>query len=331
MKYFDKDPQVITYHKQVTKDSYYKWILESSFCCFKSILSDIIYILYCTEKKHMISYDFSYQRVATVIRYAHGDKHISFFKYFLVKRARKELILTGDFTQIKVWDFKMWENIIEIKKAYRSQQIFIDAGCFLVDNNDIYVLTCTSSTEPVKVFNLKGIKKKEINDDKESYFIETYYEERIYVITGNRHGVTSYIYDENEKYREYFEMNKSSGYHCSVAILKSDGITKLIDSCYYYYVRIWDFHSGKLLKKISMGTKELRGICVWNLKYIFVGADDKSIKLIDIQQGKIIKSIGGHKGPVCTIQKIKHPKYGECLVSQGQKNDQIRVFKITSK
>ena len=44
---------------------------------------------------------------------------------------------------------------------------------------------------------------------------------------------------------------------------------------------------------------------------IFVGCGDKTIKIVEIKNGLIIKSLTGHNNDVLSIKKIIHPKYGE--------------------
>jgi len=121
---------------------------------------------------------------------------------------------------------------------------------------------------------------------------------------------------------------KNSGCHVSLFILNGFGKTKLIDSSFNFCVRIWEFHSGKLLKKINLESKELRGLCLWNDHYLLVACSDKNIKLVDLKTFMICKSFRGHRMPVGTIQKINHPVYGECLISQGLKDDQIKLWAI---
>ena len=36
----------------------------------------------------------------------------------------------------------------------------------------------------------------------------------------------------------------------------------------------------------------------------------------------------GHFNSVLTIKKIKHPKYGDCILSQGYNEDQIKLWII---
>ena len=67
-------------------------------------------------------------------------------------------------------------------------------------------------------------------------------------------------------------------------------------------------------------------MCLWDNDYLFVGCKNKTIKLIGIKEGLIIKSLAGHDNDVITLKKIFHPKFGDCLVSQGEMDDQIRIW-----
>ena len=60
--------------------------------------------------------------------------------------------------------------------------------------------------------------------------------------------------------------------------------------------------------------------------YLFVGCSDKTIKLIELYNGLVIKSLTGHNDVVLTIKKIDHPQYGESLITQGAGDDQIKLW-----
>ena len=55
------------------------------------------------------------------------------------------------------------------------------------------------------------------------------------------------------------------------------------------------------------------------------------IRLVDLNEGYIIKYLEGPKSGVFTIKKIIHPKYGECLLSQGYEGDQIKLYSFQAK
>ena len=61
---------------------------------------------------------------------------------------------------------------------------------------------------------------------------------------------------------------------------------------------------------------------------MFVGCGDNTIKLVDLKKGIIIKNLKENKDCVLTIKKIVHPLYGECLISQGAKDDQIKMWNL---
>ena len=71
----------------------------------------------------------------------------------------------------------------------------------------------------------------------------------------------------------------------------------------------------------------LKSFCFWNNKYLFAGYEDKSIKLINLENGFIYQTLLGHKEIILTMKRIIHHKYEECLISQGYRDDQIKLWK----
>ena len=115
----------------------------------------------------------------------------------------------------------------------------------------------------------------------------------MHIISSNRGNSKSYDYNNNKPYYKYNDNDNDRDHHCFI-INNKDGILKLIDSCVDGYIRIWNFHSGNQLNKIHIGNDWLYGICLWNDDYLFVGWFDKTIKLIELQTGKVIKTLSGH-------------------------------------
>ena len=60
---------------------------------------------------------------------------------------------------------------------------------------------------------------------------------------------------------------------------------------------------------------------------LFIGCDDKTIKLIELKNGLIVKIFTGHNNEVITVKKIKHPYYGEILISQNGGESKIKIWK----
>ena len=94
------------------------------------------------------------------------------------------------------------------------------------------------------------------------------------------------------------------------------------------YIRFWDFHTSKLIRSIYVNSFiNLRGLCLWNNKYLIVGGNEHQIKIVDLKQGKVVKYFKEHTGTICTVERINSKVYGECLLSQGM-DGAIKLWSI---
>ena len=126
-------------------------------------------------------------------------------------------------------------------------------------------------------------------------------------------------------YNKYIDNNKP----IHIIVNNKEKIIKLIESSIDGNIRIWNFHSGILLKNIKVNDNyALRQICLLDDDYLYVGSDDSTIKLIDYKNGKMIEELKGHKNKVITVKKIIHPLYGKCLITQAAYQDSIRLWII---
>ena len=67
---------------------------------------------------------------------------------------------------------------------------------------------------------------------------------------------------------------------------------------------------------------------MWDNEYLLVGCDDKTIKIINLNNGEIIEEIRGHNDKVISLKIINHPIYGKCLLSQGTYFEPIKLWII---
>ena len=208
------------------------------------------------------------------------------------------------------------------------------------DNEQIYIITSnfnynySYNIEPIKVFDLKGKKIKEINHSKDiTFFIDSFFDKnlnRSYILTGNSGNAKSYDFLENNIYYIYSDGEKEYRIFHNIIINDKDKIIKFIVIGNDAYIRIFNFHTGQILKKIYIKNDNLLNynmlysICLWNNDYLFVGTSDKAIKLVDINNEKIINNLYSHNSEILTIRKTILNKYGECLLSQA--NDQIKLW-----
>ena len=334
--FYKKDPNNIHFLKKLSTISYNCYSVDNSFTVFKSI-NELTYLIYSNENVSIICYCLNNEQIITEIANAHCQEYITNINHCYDRKNKKDIIMSvsGDNNNIKLWDFSNWKCILNINNINKIG--FLESACILNIEKDNFVISSNwnyEDVENIKVFDFKGNKIKEIiNSNEKTYYINTFYEleqTTYYLIAGNFNYMKSYNYHKNKLYHKYYE-NNNYGAHLSAVIYKNKDITELIESCVDGYIRIWNFHLPKLLNKInttSNNFKGIFGICLWNEKYLFTACNDNVIKLIDLENNIIAKKLEGHKKIITCVKKIIHPKYGECLISQGYKNDQLYLWVI---
>ena len=315
--------------KEIVNDAYNFDGVINAFCVFQSI-DNKLYIVYTTRFKSIISFNIIDDKKVKEIKNAHNDK-ITNFRYYLDKNNNLDLIISisTPINNIKLWKTINLELLYNFEKVNDSGNL--KAACFLNDNDKIYIVVSNSNNfdkvKPLKIYDLNGNVSKEINNSKDdTYFIDTYYDKKlskVFIITGNYYDVKSYEYQENKLYYKYFDQY-SKDHYCAIINDKED-VIKLIESSKDGNVRIWDFHTGKLLNKIEVSINRLYDLCLWDNKYLFVGCGEEIIKLIDLKIGKKLKTLHDFNS-VISLKKIEHPKFGECLISQGNEIEQIMLW-----
>lgn len=306
-------------------DSYSYLNIDNTFTVFNSI-NNIIYLVYSSFYKSIISYDLINQKKIIEIKNCHNS-YICNFRHYLDDINKRDLIMSLSYqdNNLKIWNAYNWECIFNLEV---NNSGWFYSACILKDKEENYIITSNRSKwgipEQIKVFNFSGNKIKEINNSNEqTFFIDTYYDKLLrekFIITANVGYIKSYDFRNNKVYKIYEDKNYSlyKNEHISILIdCYDEKLIKLIESSNDGYIGIWDFHSAYLLSKMQISGQGLNSLCLIKENYLFVACEDKTLKLIEINGGKILTSLKGHNKEVVTIKKIFHPNYGECLISQG--------------
>ena len=322
----------ITLISNITKNVYLPKDIDNTFITFNS-KNNILHLIYSIQLKSIISYNLNKFQIITEIKNPHENNYITNFRHFLDKKNYRDLVMSISYKNcnIKIWNNENWNCVLNLKNIYSNG--IINSGCFISYLNEI--LICAGNNywikpDYIKIFDIDGKLIKNINNSKtNSYYIDCYYDKQfsdIYIISCCYEYVLSFNYIKNEEYHKYFESN--SKYHTSCKILENEGIIKLIDSAGDGIIRIWNFHSGVLINKIYVTNLSLYGICLWENDKLFIGCSDNNIKLININNGNILKNIKGSNNWVCTVNVVNHEKYKNCLISQSIKDEQIKLWMI---
>ena len=332
---FKSNPSKIEFLHDIVNDSYIHYIKWNTFCAFNSI-EDIFYLTYSNEQKSIIFYNLIDNKKISEIKNAHA-KHITNFRHYLDANNKRDLIISIslDDNNIKLWNVNYLVCLLNVEHANKVGGLL--SACFLIDNNNINIVTSNHSIshiEPIKIYDLNGNIIQIINDSKNATdYIDTYYDNQnsnIYILACNDNFIKSFDYKQNLIYKTYEDINKYNNnkfYRKSHIYCIINDKEQLIESSQDNIIRIWNFHSAILLNKIIINQFfVLNGFCLWNNEYICISYEDETIKIVELKNGKIIKELKNHNKNVLYIEKIIHPIFGECLISQGWRNDCIKLW-----
>ena len=315
----------------LTKDSFGSIVYDNTFIIYKSI-DDILYLIYSSQNNSTIFFNLLNQQKICEIK--NKNYSTSSYRAYLDKTNKRDLLImiSRDNNNIIIYNLKDMHIILHLKDIYEEGEMY--SSCFLNINNNIYIATSNCNFEGVSkliyVFDLKGNKIKEITESNNNiYYIDFYYDKKQsknYIISSHYKYIRSYDYDNNKLYYTYSDGD--IGHFKFIINSFDEENIKIIESSWNGKIRIWNFHSGELLKKMELKYAQIREICLWDENYLFLGCDDNKIKLLNLNEQKEIKSFNGHKDWILSIKKVLHPKYGECLISQGYEKDQIKMWII---
>ena len=316
----------------LVKDSYGAYI-NNTFIVFQSI-NNLLILVYSNQKS-IFTFNIIDKKKINEIRNAHDD-FISNFRYFFDKNNKRDLIISisPSNNNLKLWNINNCQCLIEFNNINRNGILL--SACFLHYNNNNYIISKNSnnkngiSCDPLRVFDFNGILIKVINDSNcYTYFIDIYYDEFsliTYIITGNKGAIRSYNYNSNKIYHKYYDNNNKNHYNIIIHHSKNN-IIELIESSSDGNIRIWDFHSGVLLNNIKVNNTNLLGICLWDADHLLVGCSNNNVKMIELNNKLKIKDLVNIKD-IITIKTIKHYKYGKYVISQGNYNSGIHLWKM---
>ena len=326
------NPQKIKLLSTFTTNAFNSNGMNNTFCIFKNRFNTII-LLYA-KKRTIISYNLINNQKINEYKNAHCNNIINCNHYY-DKKNNKHLIMSisEEDNNLKIWNYSNFKCLCNIVGIMSKGDVY--SACFLNYKNNILFIVDNfyvnwGVTEPIKVYNLNGCTIKQIGDsNSDTYFIDTYIDSKkskYYIITTNFGYIKSYDYEENKTYYKYCDYDNWG--HKSAVINETDESVNIIESSGDGNIRIWNFHSGILLKKIKVSNKPLYSICLWSDKNIFVSCEDKTIRLINIttEETKKILCDVNINNIIMTLKKYYIPIYGECLISQGKENEQIKIF-----
>ena len=315
---FSNDPQELEFKQDICSTAHKTNSIDRVFCAFKSFLDESL-VVWGSVNFNIEFFDLEKNKIIKTFIRAHNQTVFS-CRHYQDLRRRIDYIITSSYDRhIKVWDYKQTNAVLSIPNAHNGYYIYSVCMLYNIKEESMYIISSVPN-EKMKIFDFHGKYLKNFGQDNESsYFVDSFYDrakKNYYIINANSSDVKSYEFPSGNLYHRY--KGTPQTWHMSCVINETKEGNILIESDGNGTIRLWNFHTGVLLKLInSPHSLNLRGICLWNDKYLFASGNDYQVKLFDLEEGKNVKSFKAHTSTVCTIEKIVHPKYGECMISQA--------------
>ena len=319
--------------------TYVKTLIEGKMFCYISFksLNDRIYIIYKIYDNNIIYiYDFNNEQISFTI----NEPNFCGLRHILDKKNKRDLIMTISKQKIKIWNFNNMKCITEINKTYQICNISY------LNNDEIYIIESTDEL-PILVYNIEGKIIKKIKNSETIYAMEAFYDinsAKSYIIFNNVGYLKSYDFDNDKEYVYYFHDSYNDNFDLLINIKKDE--TQLIGVGESYpIIIIWNFHSGDKLYDIFLksSVRNINRISypfLWDEEHLCFGFREVigkgicgaySLKLLNLNNLNICDNLINYEIVLENVQKIKHPIYGDCLITELYDNIGLWKKKNNSK
>ena len=314
---FINDPNELVFKQDICSNSHKTNSIDRVFCAFKSFNGEPL-VVWGSTALNIEFYDCNKEKIVKTIYQAHKQTIFSCRHYADIRLRIDYIITSSNDRSVKVWDATKDNYVLYIPNVHNGYYIYsVSLLCHLHQEKNFVITSCPN--EKMKVWSFTGMYMYNFGQSNEStYFIDVFYnknQKKYFIINANSNDVKSYYFETGDLYHKY--KGTPQTWHMSAVVNNINDIFALIESDGNGTIRIWNFDTAELLKSITAHSINLRGICLWNDKYLFAAGNDSQVKLFNLEEGKFVKSFKGHTSTVCTIEKIMHPKYGGCLISHA--------------
>ena len=171
----NQSPKELKVFKQIIKEENYNLIV------FKSVY-DLILLVFIGKNYSIITYNLIDNK--KIFEITKTNQTLNEIKHFLDKNNKRDLVssISMHDNNVKVWNFNNLECILNID--FRIGNFFhnLNSICFLNNSNDIHLIFSSINmpqTQLIHIYNLRGNKIKELNNDKlQDYFVDTFYDDK---------------------------------------------------------------------------------------------------------------------------------------------------------
>ena len=345
-------PPYFTFIENIYTECDSDYGLNESFDIFKSELNANNYLIVANKNNNNIDI-INIESNKLIKSIKNNPSKFIYIKYFQKIETKKNYLITINIKNaINIYEFSEENNFEKInllltiitKKEFNNTFNFIN-GTLIFNikiNSKLFDILLVSSRArymeeyPTLIYNIKnGQELKEIshtkknmtrfmipwyNKNDDNYYLIELCEELLIVINILYNNIYAKL--DEEKFKSF-----NTGF---VHELNDIDFLFVADSC--GQIQVFNLFSKEICFKIDVRKNKsnirLYGLILWNYNYLIVNDDNnKSIIVIDLKNKYIIGSTyNEHNDSVRCIKRIRHKKYGECLITGGDDHF-IKLFK----
>ena len=326
--------------KNITEYSSGYFDLDYQFAVFKTI--DNLYLLvYFNNDNDILCYNIIKNINKKVIKNAHS-KQIKCIKHFYNHSQKRNLIFTSSRdNKIKIFNvnknFELILTINNIERKISSYGNYYNINCveLFEYKKEMYIIASNYEDLDFKLYSFKnnGQLISNVQHKIEINCVYFYFDKKrnipYIIFSGNKYYISSFKFLTLTLYKIYSDYDKNY-YNISVKIRRMYSKNLLFVAA-GGSIKIFNFDTANIIYNIHDNLyKSLNSICIWNKNFLLAGGNDKSIHLIDIKDGKHIKSLYSFKDRITTIKKIYIKDYGEYFFVHTE-DGEINLFGIPLK
>ena len=345
-------PPYFTFIENIYTECDSDYGLNESFDIFKSELNGNNYLIVANKNNNNIDI-INIESNKLIKSIKNNPSKFIYIKYFQKIKTKENFLITINIKNaINIYEFSEENNFEKInllltiitKKEFNNTFNFINSTLIfnIKINSKLFDILLVSSRArymeeyPTLIYNIKnGQELKEIshtkknmtrfmipwfNKNDDNYYLIELCEELLIVINILYNNIYAKL--DEEKFKSF-----NTGF---VHELNDIDFLFVADSC--GQIQVFNLFSKEICFKIDVRKNKsnirLYGLILWNYNYLIVNDDNnKSIIVIDLKNKYIIGSTyNEHNDSVRCIKRIRHKKYGECLITGGDDHF-IKLFK----
>lgn len=328
---FESDPIKLTTKIQITDKVQKSYTIDSVFTAFTT--SDDKSFAAVANQTYLIDvYSFNSELAFEFLQSLKSHaQHVFTIRHFYDCRNNSDYLLSTSYDKtVILWKYNLNKGIFDLLQVIDTGHggLYIYSGLVLFDNTDTqseslpekstYILSSVPN-EQIRIFSITGELLKSIGNKTDyTYYINLYFDMKLneyFIINANSIDVKIISFKEGNTIKAF--KDTVNAWHMSAFICEIEKRTLLFESDGNGYLRIWDYNTVSIYKKLHAPGCNLRGILLWNQKFVIAASSDKCFKIFNIDEEKVFSSPSLHSNVLCTVQKITHPIYGESLMTSS--------------